>query len=178
MGDLAKQFEVNIAKKVRQMAVAKMQSKMEHAASLTMKAADKSRDFNDVTGNLYKSIAVGTFYKGVLQTIHHTPGANPVRETLEKGEVFNLDKYYGNPVSIKMSGRRPYRGEYGEGGQSGPSAAEDMLLASEHGMRRIDLTWQMKLVAAVSYANYVETKRGHDVITSLRDYMVRYFNTM
>ena len=145
MEDLAKQFEVNIAKKVRQMAVVKMQSKMERAASLTMKAADKSRDFNDVTGNLYKSIAVGTFYKGVLQTIHHTPGANPVRETLEKGEVFNLDKYYGNPVSIKMSGRRPYRGEYGEGGQLGPSAAEDMLLASEHGMRRNDRDWETPL---------------------------------
>lgn len=178
MEDLAKQFEVNIVKKVRQMAVVKMQSKMDHAASLTMKAADKRRDFNDVTGNLYKSIAVGTFYKGALQTIHHTPGENPVRDTLAKGEVFNLDKYYGSPFSIKMSGRRPYRGEYGEGGQLGPSAAEDMLLASEHGMRRIDLTWQMKLVAAVSYANYVETKRGHDVITSLRDYMVRYFNKM
>lgn len=178
MEDLAKQFEVNIVKKVRQMAVVKMQSKMDHAASLTMKAADKRRDFNDVTGNLYKSIAVGTFYKGALQTIHHTPGENPVRDTLAKGEVFNLDKYYGSPFPIKMSGRRPYRGEYGEGGQLGPSAAEDMLLASEHGMRRIDLTWQMKLVAAVSYANYVETKRGHDVITSLRDYMVRYFNKM
>ena len=33
-------------------------------------------------------------------------------------------------------------------------------------------------VAAVDYAQFVETKRGHDVITSLREYMVRYFRKM
>ena len=53
MGSLADQF-VDIEKKIRQMAVQKMQQKMDHAAEMTMKAADKSRDYNDVTGNLYK----------------------------------------------------------------------------------------------------------------------------
>ena len=178
MEDLAKQFEVNIAKKIRQLAVQKMQQKMEHAAEMTMKAADKSRDFNDVTGNLYKSIGIGTYYKGNLQSIHLTPGANPTRATLAKGERYNLDKYYGSPFSFKDSGRKPYVGQYGEGGQNGPNAAEDLLLYNEHKMRSVDSTWQMFLVAGVNYANFVETKRGHDVITSLKDYLIRYFKIM
>ena len=33
----------------------------------------------------------------------------------------------------------------------------------------------MLLVAGVDYARFVEVKKGHDVITSLRDYLVRYF---
>ena len=177
MEDLAKQFEVNIAKKIRQLAVQKMQQKMDHAAEMTMQAADRSRDFKDVTGNLYKSIAVGTYYKGSLQSEHYTHGAAPTRPTLAEGERYNLERYYRDPVPAYTHGRI-FVGQYGEGGQMGPAAAEDMLLASEHGMRGTDSTWQMKLVAAVSYANYVETKRGHDVITSLRDYMVRYFKTM
>ena len=36
----------------------------------------------------------------------------------------------------------------------------------------------MLLVAGVDYAKFVEVKRGHDVITSLREYLVRYFRTM
>lgn len=178
MEDLSKQFEINIAKKIRQMAVLKMQKKMDHAASMTMKAADKLRTFNDVTGNLYKSIGAGTYYKGALQSIHLTPGEPPVRPTLAKGETFDLDKYYRSPFSFKDSGREPYVGEYGEGGQSGPRTAEDQLFSNEHSMRSIDDTWQIILVAGVSYAKFVEVKRGHDVITSLRDYLVRYFKTM
>lgn len=160
------------------MAVLKMQKKMDHAASMTMKAADKLRTFNDVTGNLYKSIGAGTYYKGALQSIHLTPGASPLRPTLAKGERFNLDRYYNSPFSFKDSGRKPYVGQYGEGGQIGPRAAEDLLIFNEHSMRSIDDTWQIILVAGVSYAKFVEVKRGHDVITSLRDYLVRYFKTM
>ena len=33
----------------------------------------------------------------------------------------------------------------------------------------------MLLVAGVDYAKYVEVKRGHDVISSLREYLIRYF---
>lgn len=160
------------------MAVSKMQKKMNHAADMTIKAADRLRTFNDVTGNLYKSIGAGTYYNGALQSVHLTPGVSPVRLTLAKGEVFDLDKYYRSPFSFRDSGREPYVGEYGEGGQSGPRTAEDLLFSNEHSMRSIDSTWQIYLVAGVSYANFVEVKRGHDVITSLRDYLVRYFKTM
>ena len=53
MTSLSGQF-LQVEKKIRQMAVAKMQQKMDHAAEMTMKAADKSRNYDDVTGNLYK----------------------------------------------------------------------------------------------------------------------------
>ena len=84
MSSLSEQF-LNVDKKIRQMAVQKRQKKMEHAAEMTMKAADKSRDYNDVTGNLYKSTAIGTYYNGSIQSIHYAPGPVPTRPTLAAG---------------------------------------------------------------------------------------------
>lgn len=177
MASLSGQF-TNIDKKIRQMAVEKMQQKMDHAAEMTMKAADKSRDYDDVTGNLYKSTAVGTYYNGSLQSIHYAPGPEPTRLTLAAGERYNLDRYYRASFSFKDSGRKPYEGEFGEGGQNGPATAEDELFYREHNKGRYDATWQMLLVAGVDYAKFVEVKKGHDVISSLRDYLVRYFHKM
>lgn len=177
MESLSRQF-LDVKKKIRQMTVVKMQQKMEHAAEMAINKADSSRDYNDVTGNLYKSTAIGTYYRGALQSIHHAPGPEPTRSTLAKGERYNLDKYYRSSFSFKESGRKAYRGQYGEGGQHGPSAAEDELLFREHNKGRYDATWQMLLVAGVDYAKFVETKRKHDVITSLREYLVRYFRKM
>ena len=105
---------------------------MDHAAEMTMKAADKSRNYDDVTGNLYKSTAIGTYYNGSLQSIHYAPGPEPTRVTLAAGERYNLDKYYRSSFSFKDSGRRPYKGEYGEGGEYGPNAAWDELVSREH----------------------------------------------
>lgn len=177
MASLSGQF-LQVEKKIRQMAVEKMQQKMDHAAEMTMKAADKSRNYDDVTGNLYKSTAIGTYYNGSLQSIHYAPGPEPTRLTLAKGERYDLDRYYGASFSFKDSGRKPYKGQYGEGGQNGPATAEDELLYREHYKGKYDATWQMLLVAGVDYAKFVEVKRGHDVITSLREYLVRYFRTM
>ena len=170
MSSLSGQF-LDIEKKIRQMAVQKMQKKMEHAAEMTMKAADKSRDYNDVTGNLYK----GTYYNGSIQSIHYAPGPDPTRPTLAAGERYNLDRYYRSSFSFKDSGRKPYRGEYGEGGENGSNAAWDEIVSREHNKGRYDATWQMLLVAGVDYAKYVEVKKGHDVISSLREYLIRYF---
>ena len=166
---------MNVNKKVRQMAVRKMQQKMDRAAKKVISMADKRRDYSDVTGNLFRSTAIGTYYKGSLQSIHYTIGPEPTRMTLAKGERYNLDRYYRNTFSFKDSGRKPYKGQYGEGEQDGPSTAEDLLLYNEHSRGRGHMTWQMLLVAGVDYAKFVEAKRGHDVITSLREYMVRYF---
>ncbi len=157
------------------MAVVKMQQKMDRAAEKVVLAADKHRDYDDVTGNLYKSTAVGTYYKGALQSIHATPGPEPTRLTLAKGERYNLDRYYRSSFSFKDSGRKPYKGQFGEGEQNGPATAEDALYYRENGK---ELTWQMLLVAGVDYARFVETKRDHDVISSLRAYMARYFHRM
>lgn len=177
MTSLSGQF-LQVKKKIRQMAVVKMQRKMDHAAEMTMKAVDRYRNYDDVTGNLYKSTAIGTYYKGFLQSIHYAPGPKPTRLTLAAGERYNLDKYYRSPFSFKDSGRRPFKGEYGEGGEYGPNAAWIELVSREHKKRRYDATWQMLLVAGVDYAKFVEVKRGHDVITSLRRYLARYFRSM
>ncbi len=158
------------------MAIKKMQQKMDRAAQKTMKAADGKRDYWDVTGNLYKSTAVGTYRNGELQSIHYAPGPNPTRLTLAKGERYPLDHYYRDSGPLHSITR--YRGEYGEGGQNGPSTAEDSLYFHERNKGKYDLTWNMLLVAGVDYAKFVEMKKGHDVISSLRDYMVRYFRKM
>lgn len=174
MSSIATQF-IGVEKKIRQMLVVKMQVKMDRAAKTAMSSVDKYRDYDDVTGNLYKSTAAGTYYNGSLQSIHYAPGPDPTRPTLAKGERYNLDRYYRSPFSFKDSGRKPFKGQYGEGGEDGPSTAEDELLYHEHGKGRYDSTWEFLLVAGVDYAKFVEVKRKHDVISSLRDYIVRYF---
>ena len=61
-----KKFLVNVEKKIHQEAAVKIQQKMERAAAKVIAKADSEREFDHVTGNLWKSIAVGTFYKGNL----------------------------------------------------------------------------------------------------------------
>ena len=39
-------------------------------------------------------------------------------------------------------------------------------------------TWCLVIVAGVDYANYVEKHRGHNVISSLGQYMSRYYKRM
>ncbi len=170
-------FLMNVNKKVRQLARVKMQQKMDQAAEAVMSKADNYREFDDVTGNLYKSIGIGTFYKGALQSIHGAPGPEPTRPTLAAGERYNLDRYYRANWSFSpWIKKRPFVGKVGEGGQNGPRALEDTLLSNEDNAGgKNGLTWQMSLVAGVDYANYVQTVRGHDVLTRLRDYLIRYF---
>lgn len=168
---------VEVRKKIRQEAVTRMQKKMERAAGKIIARADSDRGFDNVTGNLYKSIAVGTYYKGELTSVHNTEGPDPTRPTLAKGETYNLGRYYNSPVSIKMTGKRPFKGLYGSGGQDGERAAEDMLLEMEGGGRNVS-TWRLVVVAGVEYANFVEKVRGHNVISSLWQYASRYFRTM
>lgn len=167
----------NIAKKIRQEAVTKMMAKMERAAENTMKMAPRKHgEYHDVTGNLYKSIAVGVYYNGTLQTVHTSPGPDPKMPSLSRGQKYPYKEYYdGTPVT------RPYRGEYGKGGQWGPEAGENMLWEQEFGgapKGRRSMTWQLRLVAGVDYANFVQTVKGLDVMTGLREYMVRYYQKM
>lgn len=177
-----KKFLVNVKKRIQQEAATKMQQKMDRAAAKVIAKANSEREFSHVTGNLWKSIAVGTFYQGELVSIHHTPGPDPTRPTLAKGESYNLPYYYGSSVPLDMmtSGkkrRKPFRGEYGEGGQDGERAAEDALFSMElDGMGMF--TWRLAIVAGVDYANYVEKHRGHNVISSLGQYMSRYYRSM
>lgn len=175
MASLETQF-VNIIKKIRQEARMKMLAKMERAAEETVSQVSKYKEYQDVTGNLYKSTAVGVYCDGVLESIHHTPGPDPTRLTLAAGERYELENYYdGTPVRLKG---RPYRGEIGGGREAGVYKGEEKLFDSDGVHGRGDLTWQMKVVAGVEYANYVETVKKHDVITGIRDYLTRYFKRM
>lgn len=175
MASLETQFQ-NVIKKVRQEAKVKMEAKMERAANKIASNIAKYKDYNDVTGNLYKSTAVGVFNDGTLMSIHHAPGPSPTRPTLAAGERYNLDKYYsGHPVHLLG---RPFKGKVGVGGERGEYKGEEKLFDSDGEHGRGDLTWQLKIVAGVDYADYVQTVRGHDVITSLREYAARYFKTM
>ena len=95
-------FMVNVQKKIHQEAAVKMQQKMDRAAKSVLAKAESNREYTHVTGNLYKSIAVGTFYKGQLMSVHHTPGPEPTRPTLAAGETYNLPYYYGSSVPLNM----------------------------------------------------------------------------
>lgn len=175
--DLAMQFRKDITKKVQNEVVSKMGAKMERAALKTVAKADELREFHDVTGNLYKSIAVGLTYQGTVQEVYHTPGPQPTRRTLAKGERYDKSKYY-NGMDVTILGR-PYKGEYGSGGQDGESAAEDELFSKDTGrVGRGERIWQLRIVAGVSYAGFVEKRKGLSVISDLVQYVHRYFKRM
>lgn len=177
MASLESQF-ININKKIRQELAVKMQAKMDRAAEKVASKVSRYKDYNDVTGNLYKSTAVGTYYKGKLINTYHVPGPSPTRKTLARGERYNLEAYY-NGWDTHLLGR-PFVGQLGKGGEDGESAGEKKLLDSDkrNYLRKDDLTWQMKVVAGVEYASYVEKVKKHDVLTGIRQYIIRYFKTM
>ncbi len=175
---LEMQFTQDVRKKIQSMCKQKMDAKMLHAAKKTMQAADRLTTFHDVTGNLWKSIAAGVYYKGELLSITGTKGPDPTRETLEAGERYDLPRYYGRHGD-GQSVRKAYTGEYGDGGEYGAEAAEDLLYAIEgQYSRNRNFAWQLNVVAGVSYAGFVEREHGCDVLSSLRDYLWRYFRTM
>ncbi len=172
------QFTHDVRKKIQGMCKQKMDAKMLHAAKKTMQAADRLTTFHDVTGNLWKSIAAGVYYKGELHEIVGTKGPDPTRLTLEAGERYDLPRYYGRNGSGQQV-RKPYTGEYGDGDEDGASAAEDLLYSIEGQYRKNrNFVWQLNVVAGVSYAGYVEREHGCDVLSSLRNYLWRYFRTM
>jgi len=155
-----------------------MDAKMLRVAKTTMKAADRLTTFHDMTGNLWKSIAAGVYYKGKLHSIVGTKGPEPTRPSLEAGERYDLPKYYSRYVSGRNV-RKGYVGEYGHGGEDGASVAKKLLrsLEGQYNKNR-NFAWQLKVVAGVSYAGYVEVEHGCDVLSSLNTYLCRYFRTI
>lgn len=178
MAGLEMQFSKDIRKKIQSMCKQKMEAKMLRAATTTMKAADRLTDFHDVTGNLWKSIAAGVYYKGELLSTVGTKGPEPTRPSLEAGERYDLPRYYGRHGDGQVV-RKAYVGEYGYGDEDGASAAEDLLcsLEGQYNKNR-NFVWQMKIVAGVCYAGYVEREHGCDVLSSLNTYLWRYFRTI
>ncbi len=129
------------------------------------------KDYHDVTGNMLNSFAVGVYNDGKLVYIVDAQSVareDPTRKTLAAGEMYDLPHYYGGEAVRRLlpGGKttRPYVGEYGTGGQDGRMAARRSL-AQRHPKSRYALV----AVVAVQYAKFVQNKRGHDVLTSMRD---------
>lgn len=177
MASLAEQFQQRIGKAIGTRAKDKVLEIMYDSAVEMVHEFTNTREFYDVTGNLLNSFAVGIYYRGKLvnivdaDTIGRKP---PTRRSLSKGERYDLDKYYsGDPVRHKTPNggtARPYVGEYGHGGQDGVSAARRSL-AQRHPEKMFALVG----VVAMQYAEFVQNKKGHDVLTKLRDEMPYIF---
>lgn len=131
-----------------------------------------TKDYHDVTGNLLNSFAVGIYHKGKLVKIVDANDVGrepPTRRSLAKGERYDLVYYYSGKqaVQVKSNGKlrtRAYVGEYGTGGKDGVNIARRSLA-----QRHPNGTYALIAVVAMEYAKFVQNKRNHDVITSLRD---------
>lgn len=178
-GDLESVFASTVVKKVRNMAYASMEQKMERAASrIASKVGDYTK-FYDITGNLFNSIAVGVYYKGELQFIVHADGGKaPTRDTLAKGETYNLPYYYsGAPSGYSKGGRhgkRPFKGKVGMGGQT-PKDTDNLFNVIHVSTR---YAWTLVVGTNIEYAKAVQMKDGHDVLSGLGEYIRRYYHKM
>lgn len=162
MDSLEKQFRDNVVKAVLEEAIRRIHRVCVNAAKAYMEEIDTARGFFDVTGNLYQSFAVGIYLNGLLIGIERVSGDEPLMTSLEKGEAFPFERYYsGDDVEGK-----PYIGEIGEGNQWGPAVAEYFLRNHQPENK---IGFSLVVVAAMDYAEFVESKANHDVLSKLRD---------
>lgn len=172
MASLAEQFSIMAKNVIGKKTTEAILEKLSAAALEMMQRYAETKDYYDVTGNMLNSFAVGVYHKGKLVRIVDAGDVgreSPTRRTLAKGERYNLSAYYtGAPATHVMpDGKtvaRPYRGEYGSGGQDGVSAAHRSLK-----QRHPQGTYALIAVVAVQYATFVQNKRNHDVMTAIRD---------
>lgn len=146
---LAQQAQARIFKVVRQKAYTATLATLEKAAEDVLMRLDKYRGYKHVTGNTWTSTSIGIYYKGKLVSLFNKGAEDepPTRVTLKKGEVYNLPYYYkGQPV-----GESPAVGQYGQGGQWGPSLGP-WYMHRQHSAKY--KTWNMLVVIPVSYAGY------------------------
>lgn len=177
-GSLADQFSIMAKDVLGRRTVAAITKKLRAAAFEMVRVYADTKDYYDVTGNLLNSFAVGVYHRGKLVEIVDASDVGrepPTRDSLAKGELYNKPTYYtGQPVYHVMpdgkSVARPYRGEYGPGGQNGENAAHRSL-AQMHPSS----TYALIAVVAMKYASFVQNKKGHDVLSGLRDEMPGIF---
>lgn len=120
--------------------------------------------FYGVTGNTFNSVAVGCYLNGTLQGMALSSeilNHDPTRETLIEGESYNLKYYWGGDLVTK-----PYRGEVGTEHYSGKDRAIAFIQGKTPSTKK---GWAFIAVVAVSYAKYLETKSGVNVLTQVRD---------
>lgn len=148
-----------------------MLQNMFYMACEMLQTAYARRGFISVTGNLINSFAVGIYYKGDLQQIVGASNmgiAQAKRRSLKKGEKYPLSKWYDarSPYVGSTKEDPVFVGETGAGGVSGREAAIRKL-QSTHPWKRD--TYAIIMVAPMEYAEYVQKKHGHDVLTAVRD---------
>lgn len=173
------EFEVRIRKNIRNLVYERMNEKMSRAASHIADRIGEYVKFFNVTGNLFKSIKVGVYYKGELQSVYGAPGPAPTRPTLAKGEKYNLPKYYdGIPSGFSTKAgryKKPFVGKVGFGGQTPEDTDNLMMYYIKPPVRD---TWALVVATGIDYAQYVQSRDGHDVLTRLRDYVARYYRKL
>lgn len=175
---IAEAFKQRIVKKINNEVYEKMLAKMERAAAKIASNVGKYVKFYDITGNLFNSIAVGVYYKSNLVSIVHADGGKvPTRDTLAKGEKYNLPYYYGGAPSCYVEGskNRSFVGRVGFGGQT-PQSTDNLLRFSLNPAK--NNSWTLIVATGIEYASYVEKLNGHSVLIGIRDYVERYYRTM
>ncbi|MBO4786951.1 MAG: HK97 gp10 family phage protein [Prevotella sp.] len=122
--------------------------------------------FQNVTGNMRNSIAVGLFYDRQLQfvafsfdTLHHMP----TRATLRSGETYDLDTYWdGTPVT-----GRPYTApDDSNANESFWSMAEALEFIQS--VAPLQKGFSYVVVSAVDYAKYLEARDGTNILEQTR----------
>lgn len=189
--DLAEQFQQRVVRKARNIINRKMERLMKHAAdkivnSPIMKEVAQN-DYNgrhNVTGNMYKSTTAAVFYTGKDKSITQglvywaqPQGPEPTRDTLGVGEYYDLAYNYGGDESLVKGKTKPYRGQFGDGGQNGEfagyqAAAEDVKIPKRN-------VWTLNVAVGVDYANFnFHWYPEHNYMLALRDYVRRYWRTL
>ena len=168
--NLAQQFKGLADNSIKTTYERKGLSLMEETARLLVWSAINYMDgFHNVTGNTINAIGVGVYQDRAIKFSafsYEEIGRGPTRKSLKKGERYNL-KYYWGDVPVKNIGA-PYRGETGDSNYYGFEKARDFIRGYRPSKSKGTCA---VVVVAVDYAKYLETAKGADVLTGLRNHL-------
>lgn len=170
-GKYSDQLFSRLFRNVKEYTKEMMLENMEKMAIEALTTAYAERDFVSVTGNLINSFAVGIYYKGELVRVVGAADMgidDPVRVSLSPGERLSVTRWWDavEPYPGKKIGK--YVGTIGPGHVDGRKAAIQRLQSLKPWKRD---TYSLIVVAPMVYADYVQNKQGHDVLTGVRDAM-------
>lgn len=172
-GKYSDQLFFRLFRNVKEYTKEMMLENMEKMATEVLRTAYAERDFISVTGNLINSFAVGIYYRGELVRVVGAADMGiekPVRVSLSPGEKLSVTRWWDDvPIFPTKSGEPgKYIGNIGPGRVDGRQAAIQKLKSMKPWERD---TYSLIVVAPMVYADYVQDKMGHDVLTSVRDAM-------
>jgi hypothetical protein len=156
-----------IVKNIDRITKERMLEMMMNSAGVILHRAYELKTFHDVTGNLINSLAVGIYYKGQLQRVVGAANTGidaPTMKSLKYKQVYPLETYWDGTSVGKNRFKADFIGA--NNAQSGRSLAI-WTLQRYHPAK--SATYSLVVIAPMSYARWVETHIGHDVLTKLRD---------